>query len=223
MTHEPTADELAALSAEEFWTQYHAAAVARDHRAWAACGREFARRYDLAGADRPVPVEQYHARLGPQVYHLWETAQTLYRGLPEPPLRTDLPAPDEVRRYGQGPRDAGPNVVWIDGPGFEAEVLGATGRVVVLFWAAWSSPDHMLFTWLRDHAADWPGVKFAVLNVDEGFEVANRFNYQTMPTTLAFEGGELVGRQDGLPGYDQDSRVRAFERLTGRAATPAAG
>ena len=222
MTHDlPTAD-LATLSDTAFWANYHAAASARDHSVWAACGREFARRYALVGDGRQVPVEEFHARLGPKVYHLWETAQTLYRGLPEPPLRTDPLAPDEIRRYGPGPRDAGPNLVWIDGPEFDAEVLAVSGRVVVLFWAAWSSPDHMLFTWLRDHAADWPGLKFAVLNVDEGFEVAYRFDYQAMPTTLAFEGGQLVGRQDGLPGYDQESRVRAFDRLTGRTG-PVAG
>jgi len=221
MTHDPTTDDLAALSAEAFWTQYHAAATARDHRAWAACGREFARRYDLAGATA-VPVEQQHARLGPAVYHLWETAQTLYRGLTEPPLRTDPLAPDEARRYGRGCVDAGPNVVWVDGPGFDAEVLAVMGRVVVMLWAVWSGPDRQVLDWLRGRAADWPGVKFAAVNIDENPEVALRFGHRAMPTTLAFEGGQLAGRLDGLPGYDRDGWARAFDQLTGRAATPAA-
>jgi thioredoxin 1 len=111
----------------------------------------------------------------------------------------------------------------VDGPRFDAEVLAASGRVVVLFWAAWSSPDRMLQLWLRDHAADWPEVKFFILDVEQSPEVANRFRYSAMPTTLAFEGGELVGRLDGLPGYYDDSWVQEFDRLTGRAVTPPAG
>lgn len=220
MSHDPTTADLAALLDTAFWANYHAAAAARDHRAWAACGREFARRYDLAGAGRPVPVEQYHARLGPAVYHLWETAQTLYRGVPAPPVRTTPPAAGEVR-YGRVA--AGPNVLWIDGPEFDAEVLAVSGRVVVLFWAAWSGPDRMLLAWLRDHAADWPGVKFAVLNVEEAPDVAARFRYYNMPTTLAFEGGELVGRLEGLPAGGPAEYGRAFERLTGRPGSPVAG
>ena len=119
--------------------------------------------------------------------------------------------------------DAAPNLEWVDGPRFDAEVLPASGRVVVLLWAGWSSPDRMLQLWLREHAADWPEVKFVILDVEQSPEVAHRFQCYTMPTTLAFEGGKLVGRLDGLPGYDQDSRVRAFDRLTGRAGTPPAG
>lgn len=217
MTHDPTTNDLAALSDSAFWANYHAAAAARDHLAWAACGREFARRYDLAGVGRPVPAEEYHARLGPAVYHLWETALTLYRGLPEPPLRTDPPSAEEVRQY----VTSGPNVVWVDGPGFDAEVLAVAGRVVVMLWAAWSGPDRQFLNWLRGRAADWPGVKFAAVNIDEYPEVALRLDHRAMPTTLAFEGGELVGRLDGLPGYDPNGWARAFDRLAGRAGTPA--
>ena len=201
MSHSPPTDDLAALTDDDFWAQYHAAAGARDHRVWAACGREFARPYDIAGTNPRVPLEEYHARLGSTVYHLWETAQTRYwglpNGLPNPPLRETPPTPDEPRRYGRGIVDASPNVVWVGGPEFSAEVLAVTGRVVVLLCAAWSAPDRMLLMWLKEHAVDWPGVKFAAINIDECADVAVRFDYQTMPTTLALEGGKPVGRSNG--------------------------
>jgi thiol-disulfide isomerase/thioredoxin len=221
MTHYlPTAD-LTTLSDTAFWTHYHSAATARDHRVWVACGGEFVRRHLAEAA--AVPVEQYHARLGPAVYHLWETAQARYRGLPDPPIRTGPPSPDEAGRYGQGGHAADPALVRVTDAWFGEEVLAVSGRVVVLLWATWSGPDRLLRAWLRERLYDWPGVKFAEVNVDDHPEVAIRYDLRSVPTALAFEGGQLVGRLEGLPGYDRDVWARAFDGLAGRSGTDATG
>ena len=47
---------------------------------------------------------------------------------------------------------------------------------------------------LEEMAADYPGVKFVKLNVDDVPQVAQEFNVMNIPTILAFEDGELKQR-----------------------------
>ncbi len=77
---------------------------------------------------------------------------------------------------------------------FEAEVIKATGKVLVDFWAEWCGPCRMIGPVLEEMAGDFPEVKFVKLNVDEAPAVAQEFNVMNIPTILAFDGGELKQR-----------------------------
>jgi len=77
---------------------------------------------------------------------------------------------------------------------FEDVVLKAQGKVLVDFWAEWCGPCRMIGPVLEEMAADYPGVTFVKLNVDEAPELAQRFNVMNIPTVLAFDDGEVKQR-----------------------------
>src|SRR5687767_7920659 len=82
---------------------------------------------------------------------------------------------------------------------FEAEVLKATGPVVVDFWAEWCGPCRMIAPALDEIAASATGekVKIVKLNVDENPATASKYGVMSIPTLMIFKNGELASRQVG--------------------------
>ena len=62
---------------------------------------------------------------------------------------------------------------------FEAEVLKATGPVVVDFWAEWCGPCRMIAPALDEISG------------------ASKYGVMSIPTLMIFKGGEMASRQVG--------------------------
>lgn len=71
------------------------------------------------------------------------------------------------------------------------------GNVVVDFWAEWCGPCKMMEPHFKKVAEKATSVKFAKVNVDEEYELANQFEVMSIPTTIFFKDGEMVDRHTG--------------------------
>jgi thioredoxin 1 len=81
---------------------------------------------------------------------------------------------------------------------FEAEVLKATGPVVVDFWAEWCGPCRMIAPALEEISGALGGkVKIVKLNVDENPQIAAKYGIQSIPTLMIFKDGQMASRQVG--------------------------
>lgn len=88
----------------------------------------------------------------------------------------------------------------IDQSDFGAAVLQRSNEVTVVvdFWASWCGPCKVLGPLLEKAAADYEGrFELAKVDVDANTELAARFGVQSIPTVIAFQGGEPVGRFTG--------------------------
>ncbi|RGS73009.1 thioredoxin [Mitsuokella sp. AF21-1AC] len=81
---------------------------------------------------------------------------------------------------------------------FEAEVLKASGTVLVDFWATWCGPCRMLSPIVDQVAEERPEVKVGKINVDEQPELAQQFDIMSIPTLLVFRNGQKVNESVGL-------------------------
>ncbi|WP_028508990.1 thioredoxin [Ruminococcus sp. NK3A76] len=81
---------------------------------------------------------------------------------------------------------------------FEAEVLKSDKPVIVDFWASWCGPCRMLSPVIEEISETEPGIKVCSVNVDEQMELAAQFQISSIPTLLAFKGGQLVNQSLGV-------------------------
>ncbi|HZM08009.1 MAG TPA: thioredoxin TrxA [Methylocella sp.] len=81
---------------------------------------------------------------------------------------------------------------------FKSEVVGASGPIVVDFWAEWCGPCKMIGPVLEEIAAELKGqVMIAKLNVDENPGVAGSYGIRSIPTLMLFKNGKMASTKVG--------------------------
>lgn len=90
---------------------------------------------------------------------------------------------------------------------FEDEVLKASGKVLVDFWAPRCVPCVKMTPHLEELAKERTDVKFCRLNVDEETLIAMQHRVFGIPTFMVFENGVMTAA-DG--GYMEKSELNAL-------------
>ncbi|MBO0735812.1 MAG: thioredoxin TrxA [Alphaproteobacteria bacterium] len=81
---------------------------------------------------------------------------------------------------------------------FDAEVLRASGPVLVDFWAEWCGPCKMIAPFLEELATDMAGrVTVAKVNIDENPQTPMKYGVRGIPTVILFKDGQVAATKIG--------------------------
>lgn len=84
-------------------------------------------------------------------------------------------------------------IVQLTDASFEADVLKASGPVLVDFWAEWCGPCKMIAPILAEVADEYEGkVVIGKLNIDQNADTPPKFGIRGIPTLLLFKNGEIA-------------------------------
>ncbi len=81
---------------------------------------------------------------------------------------------------------------------FENEVVKSKVPVVIDVWATWCGPCRMYSPIIDEASKDFDGkIKFVKIDADENQGIVNKYNIQSIPTTLLIKDGKLKAMQVG--------------------------
>jgi thioredoxin 1 len=89
-------------------------------------------------------------------------------------------------------------IVQLSDDSFEADVLTASGLVLVDFWAEWCGPCKMIAPLLSDIAEEYAGqVTVGKLNIDQNEGTPPKYGIRGIPTLLLFKDGVVADTKVG--------------------------
>ncbi|GLX80666.1 thioredoxin TrxA [Thalassotalea eurytherma] len=89
-------------------------------------------------------------------------------------------------------------IVQLTDDSFDADVINASGPVLVDFWAEWCGPCKMIAPLLNDIAEEYDGkVTVAKLNIDQNAATPPKFGIRGIPTLLLFKDGNVADTKVG--------------------------
>lgn len=89
-------------------------------------------------------------------------------------------------------------ILHVSDASFEADVLKASGPVLVDYWAEWCGPCKMIAPILDEVAEEYDGrLSVAKLNIDENEATPPKFGIRGIPTLMLFKDGSVVATKVG--------------------------
>ena len=90
------------------------------------------------------------------------------------------------------------NIVTLSDASFDADVVNASGPVLVDFWAEWCGPCKMIAPILSEIAVEYADkVTVGKLNIDRNSETPPKFGIRGIPTLLLFKDGKVAATKVG--------------------------
>ena len=90
------------------------------------------------------------------------------------------------------------NIVTLSDASFDADVVNASGPVLVDFWAEWCGPCKMIAPILSEIAVEYADkVTVGKLNIDQNSETPPKFGIRGIPTLLLFKDGKVAATKVG--------------------------
>ena len=94
------------------------------------------------------------------------------------------------------------NVLKITNENFEKEVINSDKTTIIDFYADWCGPCKMMSPIIDKIAEENDNIKVGKLNVDEGQDIAIKYNVMSIPTIIVFKNGVEFKRFVGVTSKD---------------------
>ncbi len=92
-------------------------------------------------------------------------------------------------------------VIEVSSSEWDKNVLGASGLVMVDFWAPWCGPCRTVAPIVEELSEEYKGrVTFLKLNTDDNQDIAVRYQVMGIPTLMFFKDGKTVDKIVGAQG-----------------------